>query len=408
MTPPSSPSPHDNPQVQSLRRELKNELIARRQAETEIDRFFDLSLDMLCIANAEGYFIRLSPAFTRTLGWSLEELMNRPFLEFVHPDDRARTLLEVERQLDRGEPVLEFQNRYQHQDGSWRSLSWKSTPHSDGTLYAIARDVTDREQAAQALRRSHEELERRVQERTAELQQRNRDLETLLYVSSHDLREPLRSISNFSQLVRERYGDRLDPKGLDYIDRVVRAAQRMDQLMEDLLTLSRAQRLAMPYEDVRGEDLVNAALAQLDETIRRTGAHVHVAPHFPSFRVNKTWVTQALYNLLANALKFHRPGEVPHIDIAPYRFMEEKDPMVGLVVRDRGIGVEPDQAQRIFQLFYRAVGREVSGTGAGLAIVQQIAQRHGGRAWVQPRDGGGSEFVLLFGSQAIIEEKPTL
>jgi len=376
--------------VQSLRRELNTESIARRQAETDIDRFFDLSLDMLCIANAEGYFIRLNPAFTRTLGWSLDELMSRPFLDFVHPDDRASTLLEVERQIGRGEPVLEFQNRYRHQDGSWRLLSWKSTAHPDGSLYAIARDVTEREQTAQALRRSHEELERRVQERTAELQQRNRDLETLLYVSSHDLREPLRSISNFSQLVRERYADRLDAKGLDYIDRVVRAAQRMDQLMEELLTLSRAQRLAMPYEEVRGRDLVKAALAQLDETIRRTGAHVYVAPHFPSFRVNKTWIPQALYNLIANALKFHRPGEVPHIDIAPYRAIEETIPLVGLVVRDRGIGVEPDQAKRIFQLFYRAVGREVSGTGAGLAIVQQIAQRHCGRAWVQPREGGGS------------------
>jgi len=402
----SSPSPHDHPQVQSLRRELNNESMARRQAEADIDRFFDLSLDMLCIANAEGYFIRLSPAFTRTLGWSLDELMSRPFLEFVHPDDRAGTLLEVERQIGRGEPVLEFQNRYQHQDGSWRLLSWKSTPHVDGSLYAIARDVTDREQAAQALRRSHEELERRVLERTAELQQRNRDLETLLYVSSHDLREPLRSIANFSQLLRERYGERLDPKGIDYLDRVVRAAHRMDQLMEDLLTLSRAQRLEMPYEDVRGEDLVKAALTQLDETIRRTGARVNVAGAFPVFRVNRTWVTQALYNLIANALKFHRPGAVPEIDIAPYRAVEDGSRLMGLVVRDRGIGVEPDQAQRIFQLFQRAVGREVSGTGAGLAIVQQIAQRHGGRAWVQSREGGGSEFVLLFGTQAIIEETP--
>ncbi len=402
----SSPPPHDNPQMQSLRRELSNELMARRQAETDIDRFFDLSLDMLCIANAEGYFIRLSPAFTRTLGWSLEELMSRPFLEFVHPDDRASTLLEVERQIGRGEPVLEFQNRYQHQDGSWRLLSWKSSPHTDGSLYAIARDVTDREQAAQALRRSHEELEHRVQERTAELQQRNRDLETLLYVSSHDLREPLRSISNFSQLVRERYGDRLDAKGIDYIDRVIRAAQRMDQLMEDLLTLSRAQRLEMPYEEVRGDDLARAALTQLDETIRRTGAHVRVAAEFPSFRVNKTWVTQALYNLIANALKFHQPGAVPEIELAPYWLMEDATPKVGLVVRDRGIGVDPDHAQRIFQLFQRAVGREVSGTGAGLAIVQQVAQRHGGRAWVQPREGGGSEFVLLFGSRSVIDPNP--
>lgn len=391
MTISSSPSPHDTPPG---------------QAQTELDRFFELSLDMLCIANADSYFIRLSPAFTRTLGWSLEELMSRPFLDFVHPDDRTDTLLEVERQIGRSEPVLEFQNRYQHKNGSWRFLSWKSSPHPDGRMYAIARDVTDREQAQQALRRSHEELEHRVQERTEELQQRNRDLETLLYVSSHDLREPLRSISNFSQLLRERYGDRLDAKGLDYLDRVVRAAQRMDQLMEDLLTLSRAQRLEMPYEETSGEDVVKAALAQLDETIRRTGARIRVATGFPSFRVNKTWITQALYNLIANALKFHRPGEAPEIEIAPYWLVEETVRMVGLVVRDRGIGVEPDQAQRIFQLFQRAVGREVSGTGAGLAIVQQIAHRHGGRAWVQPREGGGSEFILLFGSQSIIEEKP--
>ena len=361
---------------------------------------------MLCIANADSYFTRLSPAFTRTLGWSLEELMSRPFFDFVHPDDRAMTLLEVERQIGRGEPVLEFQNRYQHKNGSWRLLSWKSSPHPDGRMYAIARDVTDREQAQQALRRSHEELEHRVQERTAELQQRNRDLETLLYVSSHDLREPLRSISNFSQLVRDRYGDRLDAKGLDYIDRVVRAAQRMDQLMEDLLTLSRAQRLEMPYEDVPGEEVVKAALTQLDETIRRTGARVQVAANFPWFRVNKTWITQALYNLIANALKFHLAGKVPEIEIAPFHLTEETIPLAGIVVRDRGIGVEPDQAQRIFQLFQRAVGREVSGTGAGLAIVQQIAHRHGGRAWVQPREGGGSEFVLLFGSQSVIGKKP--
>ena len=406
MTTSSSPSPSDHPHVQLLRRKLDSESIARRQAETDIDRFFDLSLDMLCIANAEGYFIRLSPAFTRTLGWSLEELMGRPFLDFVHPDDRASTLLEVERQIGRGEPVLEFQNRYQHQNGSWRLLSWKSSPHPDGILYAIARDVTDREQAAQALRRSHEELEHRVQERTAELRQRNRDLETLLYVSSHDLREPLRSISNFSHLVRERYGDRLDMKGIDYLDRVIRAAERMDRLMEDLLVLSRAQRMEMPYEVVRGQDLVGAALTQLDETIRRTGAHIQVATDFPSYRVNKTWVTQALYNLIANALKFHRPGQAPEIDLAPYSLMEGTDRLVGLAVRDRGIGVEPDQAQRIFHLFQRAVGREVHGTGAGLAIVQQIAHRHGGRTWVQPREGGGSEFVLLFGTHSTIEATP--
>lgn len=112
-----------------------------------------------------------------------------------------------------------------------------------------------------------------------------------------------------------------------------------------------------------------------------------------------------MYNLIANALKFHLAGTVPDIEIAPFHLTEGMIPLTGIVVRDRGIGVEPDQAQRIFQLFQQAVGREVSGTGAGLAIVQQIAHLHGGRAWVQPREGGGSEFVLLFGSQSVIGNK---
>ena len=105
---------------------------------------------------------------------------------------------------------------------------------------------------------------------------------------------------------------------------------------------------------------------------------------------------------MTNALKFHRSGQAPEIDIAPYRAVEEDENRAGVVVRDRGIGVEPAHAHRIFQLFQRAVGREVRGTGAGLAIVQQVAQRHGGQAWAQPREGGGSEFILLFGSNSIV------
>src|SRR5437660_3491951 len=102
------------------RSQLTAEIAERKVAQDELDRFFTLSLDMLCIANADGYFKRLSPAFTHTLGWSVEELLARPFLDFVHPDDREATLREVERQVLSGEMVLQFENRYQHKDGSWR------------------------------------------------------------------------------------------------------------------------------------------------------------------------------------------------------------------------------------------------------------------------------------------------
>jgi signal transduction histidine kinase len=198
-------------------------------------------------------------------------------------------------------------------------------------------------------------------------------------------------------MVLARYGDHLDDKGKDFLRRVVRGAQRMDRLMADILALSRAQRMDMPSEQVEGERIVEEALRRLGDKIKETGATVRVVNPLPRFRANSTWATQGVYNLIANALKFTRPDTNPDIEIAPYHSNGTAQPEIGLIVRDRGPGVAPEHAERIFQLFQRAVGREVEGTGAGLAIVRQVAERHGGRVWVQPRDGGGAEFILTFG-----------
>ncbi|MBI3355928.1 MAG: PAS domain S-box protein, partial [Nitrospirae bacterium] len=259
-------------------------------------------------------------------------------------------------------------------------------------------NITERKRAEETLRRAHDQLEARVQERTVEILKKTRDLETLLYVTSHDLREPLRSIENFSRMVQDRYAERLDEKGQDFLRRIVRGAQRMDRLMTDILALSRAQRMDLPVEEVKGERMVEEALLRLSDKIKETGATVRVVKPLPQFRANSTWATQGVYNLLTNALKFARPNEAPDIEIAPYHPNGTESAEVGLIVRDRGPGVAPEHAERIFQLFQRAVGREIEGTGAGLAIVRQVAERHGGRAWVQPREGGGSEFILTFGA----------
>ena len=129
-----------------------------KQAEVERDPFFVLALDMLCIASADGYFKRVNPAFTHTLGWSIEEMLARPFLEFVHPDDRTATLREVEKQVIAGENVLHFENRYLHKDGSWRLLSWKSVPQPGGLLFATARDITELRQLEEQMTKDIETL----------------------------------------------------------------------------------------------------------------------------------------------------------------------------------------------------------------------------------------------------------
>ncbi len=124
-----------------------------QKAEEERNRFFSLSPELLCIAKSDGYFKRVNPAFAEALGWSEEELLARPFLDFVHPDDHAATLAEVEKQVTAGQKVLGFVNRYRHKDGSWRWLSWKSAGAPDGSMYAVARDITDGLRAEAAMRR---------------------------------------------------------------------------------------------------------------------------------------------------------------------------------------------------------------------------------------------------------------
>ena len=230
----------------------------------------------------------------------------------------------------------------------------------------------------------------------AEIAAKNRDLETLLYVTSHDLREPLRAIENFSRIVNDRYSERLDDKGQDFLRRIISGAQRLNRLLDDILTLSRSQRIGAASEEVDGESIVTEALKRLEGKINATRARIHVAKDFQGLRVDKTWATQAVYNLIANALKFTREGEAPDVEIVPYRPQAPGRNAIGIAVRDRGPGIAPEHAERIFQLFQRAVGLEIEGTGAGLAIVRQIAERHGGSAWVEARPGGGSEFIITF------------
>ena len=237
------------------------------------------------------------------------------------------------------------------------------------------------------------DLARRAAEHSArETAEHNRELETMLYVISHDLREPLRAIEQFSQIVNDRYAEKLDTKGTDFLGRTVRAARRMRTLLDDLLELSRARRLRPPDEPVEGHAIVSDVLERVAGRIEETHAVVRVARDLPSVRADRVWAVQALTNLVVNALKFTCNGQPPEVEIAGYRDAGT----AGFVVRDKGAGVAPEHAERIFRLFQRAVGREIEGTGAGLAIVAAVAERHGGRAWVEPREGGGSEFAITF------------
>lgn len=224
--------------------------------------------------------------------------------------------------------------------------------------------------------------------------EKKNDLETLLYVVSHDLREPLRAIQSFSALLDQRYRDSLEGKGLDFLNRIEKAANRMTALLDDVLVLSRINKMGTTTDLISASDLMKAVLKGLEDSIQKTGANVVVSSELPDLKANYTYAKQALTNLVGNALKFVKPGEAPEIEITPY--VSRSDRYVGIEVRDRGPGIPEESLDRVFKLFQRAVGRDVEGTGAGLAIVKQIALKHGGDVWYEPRSGGGSKFTITF------------
>ena len=249
---------------------------------------------------------------------------------------------------------------------------------------------------SQALNQMLKEIEQHVTEANQAaktISSRNRELESLLYVISHDLREPLRTIQNFSELLDLEHRERQNDEGAHLIKRIRTAANRLEALLLDLLDVSRARRMTCPEVHVPARALVDAAMERIAARVAASEARVSVADDLPELFVDRMWATEAIQNLLTNALKYTCDGEAPEVTITGWRQEEE----VGLVVADRGPGVPEELMSKIFELFQRGVGREVEGTGAGLAIVREVAEKHGGRAWVENRDGGGARFVLTFG-----------
>lgn len=365
---------------------MVRDITERKESETlcsQLAAIVDSTDDAIWSETLQGVVTSWNRGAERLYGYTSKDMLGQTIARLM-PRDRWDELRTIFDQLRLGKSLLRYETQHLTQDGMRLDVSLTISPITNREGHAvgasvIARDITEQKRAE------------------SELNQRNLDLKTLLYIISHDLREPLRAMQGFSRILYEQHATRLDEKGQDFLRRIVRAVVHMGGLLDDLLTLSRLQRMEPPAEAVDSGLIVRDVLLQLDHQIRATGAQVHVVSPLPYLWANRTWATQAVYNLVANALKFTLAGRMPQVEISPFQIDDE----VGLVVRDRGIGVEPSQMRRIFQLFYRGVGREVPGSGAGLAIVHLVAERHGGRAWVQPRQGGGSEFIITFGSQML-------
>lgn len=238
------------------------------------------------------------------------------------------------------------------------------------------------------VRESQQQLEERVRARTAELQERNEELEAFGYSISHDLRAPLRAMEGFSQALLEDYGDRLDATGRGYAERVVTATRRMDQLILDLLAYSRVTRSDVRLGRLELGRLVQGAVEQLDAEVRNRGARI-VVESLPPVVGHEATLAQVIANLLGNGIKFVPPDRTPEIRVRA----ERRDGTVRLWVEDNGIGIAPEHHDRVFRIFERLHGTDdFPGTGIGLAIVRKGVERMGGRVGLDSKVGGGSRF----------------
>ncbi len=232
--------------------------------------------------------------------------------------------------------------------------------------------------------------ERRVRE---ELERSNRDLEQFAFVASHDLQEPLRTVASFAELLEGRYGNRLDPLGKRYLAYAVDATRRMRHLIQDLLAYARVATSGRPLEEQAAGDALAAALANLASAVSETRACVTQDP-LPAVQADAVQLVQLFQNLLGNALKFSRPGELPRIHVSSQRASDAPGRWT-LTVADNGIGIDPKHFDRLFQMFHKLHARDkFPGSGIGLALCKRIVERHGGRIWLESQPGTGTTFFF--------------
>lgn len=369
---------------------ITRDLSERREAEQRYRLLIEQVTDYAIFSLDPGGIVRSwNTGAERIKGYKAEEIIGQHFSRFYTDEDRAKGLPAQMLARATRDGHAETEGWRVRKDGArfWSLVVITAMRDEEGNLTGfskVTRDITDRKQLLDQVRQHAHELELRVAERD----KTNAELEAFSYSVSHDLRAPLRAISGFTAALQEDYGDKLDETGRDYLDQVLQASARMNQLVTDLLNYSRLTRADMELQPIAVAAAVKAALAELDADAQ----HVKLAIDKRHAVVgHEATLVQVLFNLIGNALKFHEPGKQPRVTVTS----ERNDGTIAVRVRDEGIGIAPQHQERIFKVFERLHGQEAyPGTGIGLAIVKRGIERMGGSVRVQSDLGQGSTFTL--------------
>jgi two-component system sensor histidine kinase/response regulator len=397
-------NPERDAEMEELHRQvsaLQLEVAERRQAEEVLDRFFTASLDMLCLADFEGHFKRLNPAWVQTLGFTVDELCRHPFLDFVHPDDREITAAEMKK-LSEGVNTISFENRYRCKDGSYKWLLWNATPlSSQQVIYADARDITERKLSEESIRKLKEAAEAA-----------NRSKSDFLAQMSHEIRTPMNAIIGMADLLWDTL---LSAEQRQYVRIFRRAGMNLLNLLNDILDLSKIESGHLELEEIDFDlrDLLDTVCELLAIRAHEKGLELacRVMPNVPTnLRGDPNRLRQVLTNLVGNAIKFTANGEVV------LRVQPKAGSQTGFLqftVSDTGIGIPEEKLARVFESFTQvdpSTTRQYGGSGLGLAIAKYLVELMGGRIWVESKVGAGStfHFIAPFGTGRELASKAEL
>lgn len=351
-----------------LTRAVFRDVTETHQLELERDRFFMLSLNLLCIAGVDGRFRRLNPAWTTILGWSHEELLAEEFFAFIHPDDIASTRVQLDRLGHEGASVIGFENRYRHKDGSYRALLWDALAHpADGLVYASAKDITEMR-----------ELERAKREFVATV--------------SHELRTPLTAIHGALGLLDLGATGALPERASNVVKVARGSSARLIRLVNDILDIEKIDsgHLTLAMTACQTEPLVKQVLASLASLAAEKQVELLADVTDAGCWADPDRLLQVLVNLVSNAIKFTPDGGSVTLSSHP------EGETIRFEVTDQGPGIPPAQRALVFERFKQLDGsdsRKKSGTGLGLAIARSLVDLHGGRIGItDPPSGDGAVF----------------
>jgi PAS domain S-box-containing protein len=358
-----------------------------RRAETERDRFFNVSLDLLCIAGLDGYFKRVNPAFEKTLGYTSEELLSKSFLELVHPDDREDTIRVME-QLRKGIDAVHFENRYLCKDGSYRWISWSTPAPKDppDILFAAARDITQQKVTQAEL----------IDAREAALQATQAKSQFLANMS-HEIRTPMNGVIGMASLLLETD---LSAQQREYVEVIRSSGDSLLTIVNEILDFSKIESGKLVLE-LQSFDLFQCVEEALDLVAPQAAAKQLDIAYWLEDGVpsrilgDVTRLRQILVNLLSNAVKFTQSGEVTVS--ASARRKSGSDVEVVFAVRDTGMGIPADRQQKLFEPFTQvdaSMTRKYGGTGLGLAISKRLCEIMGG--WIRVESALGKGTVIEF------------